>query len=113
MPRVVERCLEELTDELGQRLTYNYSFSRLYQHMKLALLIMQPGNLRHNKDFYDILIQGTYQTFNRPEAEGEREGFKTWTAVNMAKACTSFGPFWVTLTQKVKTHMVSKVQHLR
>ena len=81
--------------------------------MKLALLIMQPGVLRHNKDFYDVLIQGAYQTFKQSEAEGEREGFKTWYAINMAKACTSFGPFWVTLTQKVKTHLVSKVQQLR
>jgi len=40
MPKVIEKCLKELTDELAERTSYSCSFSRLYQHMKLALLIM-------------------------------------------------------------------------
>lgn len=113
LSKVVEQCLKEVTEELGERTTYNSSFSRLYQHMKLALFIMQPGVFQSNKSFYEVLIQGSYQTFKLSGADDERQGFKTWNAVNMAKACTSFGPFWVTLTQKVKTHLVAKVLQLR
>jgi hypothetical protein len=70
MPIVNEVCLKYVIDALSE-IKYETSQLRVYQIIKLAVVILKSGQFSNNKDYYELFV-------NAPSVKSNNREFKTW-----------------------------------
>lgn len=56
MPKVNELCLNHVLKVVVKEHTPDMNSVKLYQHLKLAISVMQKGGIPHNRMYHDILV---------------------------------------------------------